>query len=85
MSGMVIGALSAAVLFGVMLTGAVLLLRRPAKRPRIWTSTAGTTVKATLVVVDGYEVVLRKEDGVELRVKWMQLCKADRDWLKGKA
>lgn len=43
-----------------------------------WTSTAGTSLKAAFVKLDGKTVVLRKEDGSELSVSMSQLTAASR-------
>lgn len=56
---------------------------KPAATSRTWTSTAGTTVEATFVEIDGDVVVLEKKEGGRLRVPLEKLSPADRTWLDG--
>ncbi|MFM8283382.1 MAG: SHD1 domain-containing protein [Planctomycetaceae bacterium] len=56
--------------------------KAPAAQARTWTSTAGTTVEATVVELDGDVVVLEKTDGERLRVPLEKLSANDRQWVK---
>ncbi|MFM7076534.1 MAG: SHD1 domain-containing protein [Planctomycetaceae bacterium] len=53
-----------------------------AHKPRTWKSTAGTTIEATFVELDGDVVVLEKKNGDELRVPLEKLSAMDRKWVK---
>ena len=77
-----VGAIFGAAVFGTMLWWAI-APRRASREPRIWTYEDGTKVDACLVRCDEIEVLLRKADGVELRVPIALLCDGDRDWLTG--
>lgn len=53
-----------------------------AHKPRTWKSTAGTTIEATFVELDGDVVVLEKKNGDEVRVPLEKLSAMDRKWVK---
>ncbi|MFM7076109.1 MAG: SHD1 domain-containing protein [Planctomycetaceae bacterium] len=64
-------------------------LRKPAPpakaaahKPRTWKSTAGTTIEATFVELDGDVVVLEKKNGDEVRVPLEKWSVMDRKWVK---
>lgn len=49
---------------------------------RIWTDQAGKTVKAEYVRTEVESVILRLEDGSDLKVSILSLSKADRDYVR---
>ena len=49
---------------------------------RTWTSGSGKKIEAEFVRSQFGMVTLKKEDGSEVKIRRMQLSKADRDWIK---
>ena len=49
---------------------------------RVWESTAGTTISAFFVKLDGDVVVLKKTNGDMLRVPLEKLSDGDRKWIR---
>jgi len=72
---------------GLLLMGALLWpsIARPEPVARIWTSTAGATVSATLVRQEGNRVVLEQEDGNRVAIQFRELSAADQVWLREQA
>lgn len=54
----------------------------PAATMRTWTSTAGTTLEAELVSVEGGVATLQKRDGTMLRVPLDKLSNQDQEWIR---
>lgn len=67
---------------------AVLLVTDPARSEeaewRVWTSTLGTSTKAVLIGAAADFVMLRLEDGREVRVELLQLSEPDRSYVEAK-
>lgn len=53
----------------------------PPAEPRVWTSTKGSELEATLVTLRGSKVVLLKADGSTVRIDKRHLSKADQEYL----
>lgn len=82
MTGLIIGCLAGAFVFGVMFWCGIKLTRPKIERPKSWIKSDGAEFEAFYISQDNNQVTLRQADGSEIQIPLAQLCGRDREWLR---